>query len=77
MWHSHVQLFATLLTLVHQALSMKIFRQEYWGGLPYPSPEDLPNPGIKNCLMCFHLKKKEQNETTLILYRYLPYTKYQ
>ena len=23
------------------------FRQEYWGGLPFRSPEDLPNPGIK------------------------------
>jgi len=22
-------------------------RQEYWSGLPFPSPEDIPNPGIK------------------------------
>ena len=28
-------------------LSMGFFRQEYWSGLPFPSPEDLPNPGIK------------------------------
>ena len=28
-------------------LSMGFSRQEYWGGLPFPSPEDLPNPGIK------------------------------
>jgi len=28
-------------------LSTEIFRQEYWGGLPFPSPEDLPDPGIK------------------------------
>ena len=67
MWRSHVQLFATLLTLVHQApLSMKIFRQEYWSGLSFPTPEDRPNPGIKNCLMCFHLKKK--NKTKPLLY---------
>ena len=26
---------------------MKFSRQEYWGGLPFPSPEDLPNPGIE------------------------------
>ena len=35
-------------TLVHQAhLSMRFSRQEYWSGLPFSSPEDLPNPGIK------------------------------
>ena len=28
-------------------LSMAFFRQEYWSGLPFPSPEGLPNPGIK------------------------------
>ena len=38
----------TLWTAVHQALlSMGISRQDYWGGLPFPSPEDLPNPRIK------------------------------
>ena len=32
----------------HQApLSMELSRQEYWSGLPFPSPGDLPNPGIK------------------------------
>ena len=35
-------------TGAHQApLSMGFSRQEYWSGLPFPSPEDLPNPGIK------------------------------
>ena len=29
------------------ALSMEFSRQEYWSGLPFPSPGDLPNPGIK------------------------------
>ena len=28
-------------------LSMGFSRQEYWNGLPFPSPVDLPNPGIK------------------------------
>ena len=45
---SHVQLFATPWTVAHQSpLSMAFSRQEYWSGLPFPSPEDLPNPGIK------------------------------
>ena len=39
---------ATLSTVAHQApLSMGFPRQEYWGGLPFPSPGDLPDPGIK------------------------------
>ena len=34
--------------IAHQTpLSMGFSRQEYWSGLPCPSPEDLPNPGIK------------------------------
>ena len=45
---SCVQLFATPWTLAHQAPSSMVFsRQEYWSGLPFPSPRDLPNPGIK------------------------------
>ena len=46
---SHVQLFATTWTNVaHKApLSMGFSRQEYWNGLPFPSPGDLPDPGIK------------------------------
>ena len=41
-------LFATLWTVAHQApLSMKFSSQEYWSGLPFPLPGDLPNPGIK------------------------------
>ena len=43
-----VQLFATPGAVAHQAhLSMGFSRQEYWGGLPFSSPGDLPNPGIK------------------------------
>ena len=42
------QLFVTLWTKALQApLSMEFSRQEYWSGLPFPSPGDLPNPEIK------------------------------
>ena len=45
---SRVQLFATPWTVARQApLSMGFSRQEYWSGLPFPSPGDLPNPGIE------------------------------
>ena len=45
---SRVRLFATLWTVAHQTpLSMGFSRQEYWSRLPFPSPGDLPNPGIK------------------------------
>ena len=43
-----VQLLSTLQTVACQVpLSMGLPRQEYWSGLPFPSPRDLPNPGIK------------------------------
>ena len=45
---SCVRLFATPWTVAYQApLSMGYSRQEYWNGLPFPSPGDLPNPGIE------------------------------
>ena len=44
---SCVQLFATPWTVAYQAPPMGYSRQEYWSGLPFPSPEDLPHPGIK------------------------------
>ena len=45
---SRVQLFATLWTVAHQAPQSTVFsRQEYWSGLPFPSPGDLPDPGIE------------------------------
>ena len=45
---SSVQLSATPWTAAHQApLSMGFSRQEYWSGLPVPSPENLSNPGIE------------------------------
>ena len=45
---SHIRLFATPWTIEHQAPpSMGFSRQEYWSGLSFPSPGDLPVPGIK------------------------------
>ena len=45
---SHVRLFATPWTVAHQApLSMEFSRQEYWSGLSFAFPGNLPNPGIK------------------------------
>ena len=45
---SHVRLVVTPWTVAHQApLSMGFSRQEHWSGLPFPSPGDLPNPGIE------------------------------
>ena len=45
---SRVRLFATLWSVAYQAPpSLGFSRQEYWSGLPFPSPGDLPNPGIK------------------------------
>ena len=43
-----VHLFVTPWTIALQApLSIGFSRQEYWSGLPFPPPGDLPNPGMK------------------------------
>ena len=44
---SRVRLCATPWTVAYQAPSMGFSRQEYWSGLPFPSPGDLPDPGIE------------------------------
>ena len=45
---SHVRLFGTPWPVAYQASrSMEFSRQEYWSGLPFPSPGDLPNSGIE------------------------------
>ena len=45
---SRVRLFVTPWTVAYQAPpSMGSSRQEYWSGLPFPSPGDLPDPGIE------------------------------
>ena len=46
--YSCIPLFVTLWTVAYQApLSMGFSKQEYWSGLPFPSPGDLPDPGIE------------------------------
>ena len=50
---THIQLFVTSWTVAHQApLSMRFSSQEYWNGLPFPSPWDLPGPGIEPKSLC-------------------------
>ena len=45
---NHVQLFVTPWTIARQApLSMEFSRQEYWRGLPFSTPGDLPSPGME------------------------------
>ena len=45
---SHVCLFVTLWIIACQApLSIGLSWQQYWSGLPFPTPGDLPDPGIK------------------------------
>ena len=45
---SHVQLFGTPWTVTYQALlSIGFSRQEYWSGMPFPSPGDLPDPAME------------------------------
>ena len=52
---SRVQLLVTPWTVAHQAPpSMEFCRQEYWSGLPFPSPGDLPDPGIEPRSPAFH-----------------------
>ena len=44
----HVRLFVTPWTVARQAsLSVGFSRQGYWSGLPFPSPGDLPDPGVE------------------------------
>ena len=51
---SRLRLFVTLWIVAHQApLPMEFSRQEYWSGLPFPSPGDLPHLGIKPCSPAF------------------------
>ena len=44
---SCVQLFVTPMHSTHQEFSMEFSRQEYWSGLPFPTPGDLPDPGME------------------------------
>ena len=51
---SHVQLCMTLCTAAYQTpLSMRFSRQGYWSGLPFPTPGDLPGPGMEPFSLMF------------------------
>ena len=71
---SRVRLFATPWTVAYQAPpSMGFSRQEYWSGLPFPSPGDLPNPGIKPrspALQADALPREPPGKTLLLGWRH-------
>ena len=72
---SRVQLFPTPWAVAHQTpLPMGFSRQEYWSGLPFPPPGDLPDPGIEpvptyvSCIgrwVLYHLSQ-QRSLTTLL-----------
>ena len=50
---SPVQLFGIPCTVAYQVpLSMEFPRQEYWSGVPFPTPGDLPDPGTETHVSC-------------------------
>ena len=52
------------------SLSIAFSRQEYWSGLPFPSPEELPNPGVKPCsptLQAYSLPFELQGSPTYLV----------
>ena len=57
------------LYVVCQALlSIKFSRQEYWSGLPFPSPGDLPDPGIESALQVDSLPSEPPRKSSVLLY---------
>ena len=70
---SRVQLFVIpwiLAPLTQALLSLEFSRQEYWSGLPFPSPGDLPHPGIESgspVLQADSLPSEPQEGTPLVL----------
>ena len=62
---SHVQFFAILWTVAHQApLSVGFFRQEYWSGLLCPPPGDLPDPGIEPAFLMSPASAGKESDMT-------------
>ena len=51
---SHVRFSVTPGTVAHQALCPWIFQARTWSGLPFPSPGDLPHPGIESWSPALH-----------------------
>ena len=65
---SCIQLSATPWTVAHQApLSMEFSRQEYWSGLPFPTPGDLPDPGLVVFVCHLHLSSLSMFRNCFIL----------
>ena len=62
---SRVWLFATPWTVAHQAPpSMEFSRQEYWSGLPFPSPGDFPDPRIEPRSPALQTEKQANHKRT-------------
>ena len=55
----------------HAPLYMGFSRQEYWSGLPFPSPEDLPNPGDQTPVSCIVGRRFTVWATRVVLAEYL------
>ena len=74
---SRVRLFVTPWTVAYQApLFMGFFRQQYWSGLPVPSPGDLPtqglNPGLPHCRQTlYHLSHQGRSKSMVTVKLYL------
>ena len=69
---SHVQVLAAPWTLACQApVSMEFSRQEYWSGLPFPSPGDLPTqgscPGLLHCSQVLYCLSHQQSPTMWLI----------
>ena len=65
----HTQLLQSCLTICDPmdcsppgSLSMGFFREEYWSGLPWPPPGDLPNPGIETSSPALHVNSLPLNQ---------------
>ena len=59
-------------TVAHQApLSMGFSRQEHWSGLPFPSPGDLPNPGLPHCRQILYPPSHSREVIILIIIFYV------
>ena len=80
-WHGVALVSKSWLTLLtpwtvacQAPLSMGFFRQEYWSGLPFPSPGDLPNPGIEPrspALQADSLPTELWGKSTFLTYLYI------
>ena len=74
---SHVWLFVTPCAVACQAAqSMGFSRQEYWSGLPFPSPGDLPDPGIEPGSPMLQADSLLSETPGNPIWKYWPFTEY-